>query len=200
MADGRDQLVSHAGEELRRIIAQRRRRRKRLLFAVLTICTTVPLVASVLWSPPVILVWNASSSAPIGLYRVQADEPVHPGDMVIAWTPEPARSLAASRRYLPANVPLVKRVAAVAGDRICAAGSDVSINGVRVAKRKNSDGLARPMPWWTGCRNLASEQYFLLMDRAESFDGRYFGITRRDHLVGRAMLLWAKPARRSNDG
>lgn len=199
MAEGRDLPVLCVGEELRRIIAGRRRRRRRLLFAVLIGCTAVPLAASVLWRPPVVLVWNASSSAPIGLYRVRANEPVHRGDMVIAWTPEPARSLAAGRHYLPANVPLVKRVAAVAGDRICAVGHDVSINGRQVAKRKKSDGQARSMPWWTGCRDLASGEYFLLMDRAESFDGRYFGVTQREDLVGPAKLLWAKLAKASND-
>ena len=200
MTDGRNVPVLHVGEELRRLIAERRQRRRRVLFAVLIGCSAVPLAASIPWEPPVVLVWNASSSAPIGLYRVRADEPVRRVDMVIAWTPEPARSLAARRRYLPANVPLVKRVAAVAGDRVCVGGSAVSINGRRVATRRRSDAAGRPMPWWTGCRDLASEEYFLLMNRAESFDGRYFGITQREHLVGRAVLLWAKPAKGSSDG
>ena len=46
-----------------------------------------------------VLVWNASASAPVGFYRVQAGGPIDRGDMVVAWTPEPARSLAARRRY-----------------------------------------------------------------------------------------------------
>lgn len=188
------------GEELRRIIAERRRRRWRLVIAALVGCTTVPLAASALWKPPTLLVWNASASAPIGLYRLHADSPVRRGDMVVAWTPEPARSLAASRRYLPSNVPLVKRVAAVAGDRVCASNGAILINGRRVATRLQSDAAGRPMPWWGGCRRLRVGEYFLLMDSPASFDGRYFGVTRRSGVIGRAEQLWAKPAKGFNDG
>ena len=199
MPDERNLPVLHVGEELRRIIAERRRRRRRRAIAVLISCAAAPLAASALWKPPMLLVWNASASAPMGLYRVRAEGAVRRGDMVVAWTPEPARSLAARRHYLPANVPLVKRVAAVAGDRVCASGQVISINGKRVGSRRKSDAAGRPMPWWTGCRRLRENEYFLLMDNALSFDGRYFGVTPRQELVGRAVLLWAKPAKGSDD-
>src|SRR3546814_1519836 len=68
------------------------------------------------------LVWNASASAPIGLYSVSPGVPADPGDMVIARVPQLWRDLAARRHYLPANVPLVKRVAAAAGDDVCGLG------------------------------------------------------------------------------
>src|SRR3546814_11532003 len=55
------------------------------------------------------LVWNASASAPIGLYAVTPGAPVGPGDMVIARVPDPWRMLAARRHYLPANVPLDRK-------------------------------------------------------------------------------------------
>src|SRR3546814_1434020 len=64
------------------------------------------------------LVWNASASAPQGLYAVTPGAWVEPGEMVIARVPLRYRQLAAARRYLPMNVPLVKRVAAYAGDQI----------------------------------------------------------------------------------
>ena len=56
------------------------------------------------------LVWNASASAPIGLYAVTPAAPVDPGDMVIARVPDHWRMMAAQRRYIPAHVPLVKPV------------------------------------------------------------------------------------------
>lgn len=200
MPDGLDHPGLHVAEELRRIIARRRRTRRRLAFALLVGCTAAPIAASLIWKPPVLLVWNASASAPVGLYRLHGGEPVRPGDMAIAWTPEPARSLAARRRYLPANVPLVKRVAAVAGDEVCAADEAVSINGRLVATRRRSDAAGRLMPWWNGCRQLIEGEYFLLMDSPASFDGRYFGVTQSKCLLGRAVLLWAKPAKGSNHG
>ena len=190
----------HVGEELRRIIAARRLKRRRLGIAALIGCTAAPLAASTLWKAPVLLVWNASASAPIGLYRVHGGGPIGRGDMVVAWTPQPARSLAARRHYLPANVPLVKRVAAAAGDRVCAWVGGISINGRPAATRWKSDAAGRPMPWWSGCRTLAAGEYFLLMDSPLSFDGRYFGVTRSSDVIGRAKLLWAKPANGANVG
>ena len=171
-----------------------------MAIAVLAGSAILSVAASLLWKAPVLLVWNVSASAPIGLYRVHVGAPVDRGDIVIAWTPEPARSLAARRHYVPANVPLVKRVAALAGDRVCAASAAVSVNGRRVAVRRRSDRAGRPMPWWSGCRRLRANEYFLLMDSRLSFDGRYFGLTRRDDLLGRAELLWERPAKGVSDG
>ena len=199
MADG-GRPVTDCGEQLRRIVAQRRRRRRRLGLAALAGCVAIPVAACAIWKPPTLLVWNASASAPVGLYRLESGKDLLRGEMVVAWTPGPARLLAARRRYLPANVPLVKRVAAVAGDRICAAGSNVSINGRPVAMRQGLDAAGRSMPWWNGCRDLRAGEYLLLMDSPASFDGRYFGITREADLLGRAMLIWAKPARGSDHG
>jgi len=192
MPDPRHRPALQVGEELRRIVARRLRRRRRLCIAALACLAAVPLAATTFCRTPALLVWNASASAPVGLYRLQAGEAVRRGDMVVAWAPEPARSLAAQRHYLPANVPLVKRVAAAAGDRVCAAAGVVSIDGRTVAKRRGSDFSGRPMPWWSGCRELRRDEYFLLMDSPASFDGRYFGVTRGDDVLGRAELLWAR--------
>lgn len=136
------------------------------------------------------LVWNASASAPVGLYWVSPAAPVTTGDMVVARLPEPIRELAASRRYLPRNVPLVKRVAAAAGDEICALGDQIFVNGRPAAKRRLADGAGRAMPSWHGCHMLRGLQLLLLMDSPGSFDGRYFGVTEGTDLVGKARLLW----------
>jgi conjugative transfer signal peptidase TraF len=137
------------------------------------------------------LVWNASASAPIGLYAVSPGAATDPGAMVIARVPQPHRRLAATRRYLPMNVPLVKRVAGVAGDEVCAAGQQVRVNRRPVAERLRVDGKGRPMPTWSGCVRLRGPQRFLLMDTPASFDGRYFGVTEGSDIIGKARLLWA---------
>lgn len=139
-----------------------------------------------------LLVWNASASAPIGLYAVAAPDELETGNMVIARVPPRFRMLAARRRYLPANVPLVKRVAAEPGDTVCASGPTIFVNGRRIARRLALDGFGRPMPWWTGCVTLRRGAMFLLMDDPKSFDGRYFGPTDPRHIVGKATLLWAR--------
>lgn len=180
-----------AGERLRRTVAARVQKRQRLKLVALAGLVAAPVAASAYQKVPTLLVWNASASAPTGLYAVSRSGPVRPGDMVIAWAPGQARSLAASRRYLPANIPLVKRVAATQRDRVCAHGPEIWINGRLAAARLETDPSGRAMPWWAGCRSLRPGDVFLLMDSPLSFDGRYFGITRESDLVGRAKLLWA---------
>ena len=146
-----------------------------------------------LFPPAPRLVWNASASAPIGLYSVSPGASIETGDMVVARVPDPWRMLAAKRRYIPANVPLVKHVAAAAGDEVCALGQEIFVNGRWLAERRVADAEHRPMPWWNGCGTLRGRQLFLLMtDSPASFDGRYFGVTNSTQVIGKARLLWAR--------
>ncbi len=150
------------------------------------------LLASAALPPAPRLIWNASASAPIGLYGVTPSALVGPGDMVIARVPERYRQMAAARRYLPLNVPLVKGVAAYAGDEVCALDRQIFINGRPVAERRLADAHGRAMPGWSGCIRLRGRELFLLMDNPASFDGRYFGVTEGGDVIGKATLLWAR--------
>jgi conjugative transfer signal peptidase TraF len=177
------------GEALRAAKAHHARMRRRMLVGGLS-CGIV--LGSALQPPSLRLVWNASASAPIGLYLVSPGAAIAPGDMVIARVPEGYRALAASRRYLPTNVPLVKRVAAQAGNEICALGAWIFIDGRPLAKRLAADAAGRKMPAWTGCQVLQGRQVLLLMDDPSSFDGRYFGPSEGGDIVGKARLLWRR--------
>lgn len=193
MPEPRDIPLVRWGEQLRRDRVARRRGRFRLFATAAASVAATAAVATMLWPPRPLLVWNASESAPIGLYAVSPAVEVGPGETVIAWPPGPARALAAERGYLPINVPLVKRVAAARGDRVCAAGEALWVNGRLEVLRRSVDGAGRPLPWWTGCVDLGDGQFLLLMPgSAGSFDGRYFGLTERRDLVGTARLLWAR--------
>lgn len=190
MVERRDLPLFAWGETLR--AARRRRhllRRRGVLIGLGCACLAATIAAPLLPR----LVWNASPSAPIGLYRVQPGAALVRGDMVIARVPVAARALAALRRYIPANVPLVKRVAGVPGDRICATGPTVTLGGRTVAQRRAADTMGRPLPWWNGCRTLAKGELFLLMaETPDSFDGRYFGPSSAVDLVGKATPLWVR--------
>lgn len=143
-----------------------------------------------LFPPKPLLVWNTSESAPVGLYLISEARAPASGDMVLARVPGRFRRLAAERRYLPANVPLVKRVAAVPGDTVCAVHASIVINGKVAAVRAARDARGRSMPWWNGCMILDQRTYFLLMDHPRSFDGRYFGPTPRADILGAAAPAW----------
>lgn len=143
--------------------------------------------------PPPLLVWNASASAPLGLYWVEPGATIRRGDMVVLWFPAAARNLAARRCYLPHDVPAVKRVVGIAGDRICAKGALIAIDGRPAASRRVRDRSGRPLAWWRGCRTLGETELFVMMANApESYDGRYFGPVPRANVIGRARLLWAR--------
>jgi conjugative transfer signal peptidase TraF len=181
-------LLSDQGVEQWR--AARRRLNKRLQLGAAGLGL---LGLTILCPPAPLLVWNASSSVPQGLYAVHQGVLPLRQDFVLAKLPEPWRGLAARRNYLPANVPLVKRVAAIGGDLVCASKHYVWINGAVAARRLRSDAYGRLLPWWEGCHRLRGREMFLLArDQASSFDGRYFGVTRPQDVVGTARLLWAR--------
>jgi type IV secretory pathway protease TraF len=97
-------------------------------------------IASSLVEPRPILVWNATASAPRGLYCIAPLTGLRAGDLVLV-QPDPASAaLYAERGYLPLGVPLLKRVAALGGMRVCEHGGDVTIEGRHVANALPTDG------------------------------------------------------------
>lgn len=131
------------------------------------------------------LVYNASASAPIGFYWID-QKPVSWGDFVFVRVPERARTLIEKRGYLPPDVPLIKRVWGVAGDKICRYGQEIMADGLTIAVAQRTDNLGLPLPVWQGCHILTEDQLFLLQDHPQSFDGRYFGPVSRFLIIGRA--------------
>jgi type IV secretory pathway protease TraF len=98
--------------------------------------------------------------------------------------------LAARRRYLPLGIPAIKRVAAISGDRVCASGDIIQVNGDFAAVRMRADYLGRTLPQWQGCKRIRPDELFLLNDNSKSFDSRYFGPVLKRKMIGRAALLW----------
>lgn len=67
----------------------------------------------------------------------------------------------------------------------------ITIDGIPVGVARARDGLARPLPIWMGCRTLHSSELFVMNPAApDSFDGRYFGVLRFTHVIGRAKPVW----------
>lgn len=135
------------------------------------------------------LVWNASASLPVGLYMARQPGPLKRGDIVLIHLPAKVRSFAARRTYVPASIPVLKRIAALPGDRICREGKRVSFAGIE-ATAKQSDRLGRPMPHWHGCRTLEAGEIALMADAADSFDSRYFGAVPSNGIVATVRPVW----------
>jgi conjugative transfer signal peptidase TraF len=152
-------------------------RSQRRRFGRLTVMATgVSAVAlSCCLSRPYRLIYNASSSVPIGFYRTDGRYAARRGALMLVALPEPWRQLAATRGYLPFGVLALKRVVGGPGDVVCGYGVRVYLNGHLVATRARRDAAGRSMPYWTGCARLSRDQWFLLNPAARSFDSRYIG-------------------------
>ncbi|SFA69695.1 conjugative transfer signal peptidase TraF [Poseidonocella pacifica] len=137
------------------------------------------------------LIWNASASVPVGLYVVRASNPPSLGNLVAVRLPKDLSSGMVERGYVSADTLLLKRIAAVSGMTVCRDGLDIAIGGTVVAQAVSADQQGRPLPSWTGCLTLASDEVFLLLAGvADSLDGRYFGPLSADTILGRAIPLW----------
>ena len=175
--------------ERTRILQRRARRLRNQTIAMIAGLTG--LTATITVIPRPIFVWNVSASAITGLYFVSGRSGLERGDMAALWLPPHARRLAAERRYLPQNIAAIKRVVAVTGDSVCALGTRISVNGKWIADRHAVDGKGRPMPWWQNCKRLGKDELFLLNEEAaNSFDGRYIGISKTLDVIGEASLIW----------
>ena len=134
------------------------------------------------------LVWNTTASAPTGLYSIEQGT-WRVGDRVAV---RPSASLAGDldrRGVLPLGKLLIKRVVAGLGDTVCRDGERVTVNGSLAATTKTTSRSGKLLPSWKGCRRLSASEVLLLGDTADSYDGRYFGVTLAEAVVGRVAMV-----------
>ncbi|MFT8699396.1 MAG: S26 family signal peptidase [Acetobacter orientalis] len=144
--------------------------------------------ASLAFYPAPRWVWNETASVPVGLYRLQPTVPIRVGDIVAIRLPEHEAMLLTTRSYLPFGVPLLKPVAALAGQSVCRIGIHITIDGKPVGDAKTVDHRGRKLPVWQGCHRLEPGQVFVMnVAVPSSLDGRYFGVLSMHTVIGRAV-------------
>ncbi|MDN7754713.1 S26 family signal peptidase [Burkholderia gladioli] len=187
--------VSRSGTALH----PRSRQRARIVVATLAACGFAALAWASFVSPLPRLTYNPSDSVAVGWYRIdlldhRADSlplPLSVDSIVLVPLPAKAAALAAQRGYLPMRVPLLKRIGAVAPQKVCIAGGIVRIDGLPSATVLRADRLGRPLPSWPQCRRLEPGELFLLsMTNPASFDSRYFGPVNASAVIGVAHPVW----------
>ena len=132
-------------------------------------------------SAPLLIVRNPSPSMPTGWYlRVPLEPAV--GRIVVIDPP-----IGAQAAGWPANIPLIKPVAAAGGDYVCLRDrTSVLINSTSAASMRAGAN-------WNGCRTLEDGELFLLAPaRIDSVDGRVFGPISRADVVGVFVPLWTE--------
>ena len=145
---------------------------------------------------------NATPSMPLGLWRVAADRaPLRRGEIVVVCPPDtaPVRT-GAQRGYISSGgcpggyVPLVKPVAAAAGDVVAVSPAGVAVNGqlVQGSAQLARDSAGRSLwPVPAGAYLVASGDVWLLSGHdPRSFDSRYFGPVPAVNVQGIALPVW----------
>ena len=188
------------------VAASRPRSRLRVRIVVATLAAVgFTALAWASWvSPLPRLTYNPTDSVAVGWYRIEPLDhraasllrPLSVDSIVLVPLPVDAAALAAQRGYLPTRVPLLKRIGAVAPQKVCIARGIVRIDGVPSAVVLRADRLGRPLPFWQQCRRLEPGEVFLLsVTNPASFDSRYFGPVAASDVIGVAHPVWLKARR-----
>ena len=171
------------------------RLRARRVLAGLSVCGLAALAWAAFVHPLPRLVYNPSDSVAVGWYRVDprghGAASLLVGSIVLTRLPADAAALSAQRGYLPARIPLLKRVGAVAPQHVCVFDALVWIDGVPVAAVRPADRQGRALPSWPQCRQLRPGELFLMSaTNPASFDSRYFGPVSTSAVIGVAHPVW----------
>lgn len=167
----------------------------RIATMLATALSSITLGTSTFLEPPKTLIWNASASAPIGLYLIQLADDLDVTDLVAVAAPPLIAQFLSDRGYLPMGMPMMKRILALPGDTVCRHGLDIVAYGSTIGHARERDAAGRKMPVWQGCRRIGDDQLFLMnFDVPDSVDGRYFGPFPRGWVIGRALPVWTDEA------
>jgi conjugative transfer signal peptidase TraF len=165
--------------------------RRRLKIVLLMLAATALISFPIFENPDPVLLWNASASAPVGLYRVHSIDKLGAAELVVARLPAPLADLVEEGGYLPHGVPLIKRVLGLTGQIVCRFGLTVTVDEINAGSARERDHLGRKLPAWQGCHKLTDNEVFLMnWDEPASLDGRYFGPLPVSSIIGRAAPLW----------
>ena len=163
---------------------------RRRYLAVTALAALGVAATSAVETPPK-LIWNATASAPVGFYTVEPADALDVPELVAFMPPEPLAGFMVGRGYVGRDVPLLKRVLGLPGQRVCRTGSTVMVDGIEMGEALERDSLGRDLPIWQGCRVIGDGQIFLMnWDVSDSLDGRYFGPLPTSSVIGRAVPLW----------
>jgi conjugative transfer signal peptidase TraF len=140
----------------------------------------------------------ASNSLPPGLYRIV---PAGKGSDLLVCPTGVAEKVSIEREYRVRSfgcgdgyAPLLKPIAARAGDTITLSQAGVAVNGklLQNSKQYPKDGIGRPMPMvpFGTYAVLPGTVWVISSYNRFSFDSRYFGPVNLDEKVQYAKLFW----------
>jgi conjugative transfer signal peptidase TraF len=164
-------------------------RQTRRILAAASLAGIAALGLLLAFHPAPCVIWNTTTSAPVGLYLTKAERKPTVGDWVFVRPPAKLARQLGDAGFLPLGALLLKRIAALAPTLVCRVQADVTLDGRTAATALALDRFGRQLPAWSGCRLLADGEVFLLNPEPRSLDSRYFGPLPAALIVGRAVPL-----------
>lgn len=165
--------------------------------AAITIATTTAVLHGAGWRI------NTSPSVPVGLWLLEQPAGIGRGQVVAICPPaSPPFLEARARGYFvdgdcsSGTEPLLKPIAAVAGDTVEVTGRAVVVNGQPLANSAPlaADGAGRPMPAVRHVHQVPAGMVWVVSSHhAGSFDSRYFGPLPVSAIQAAARPVWVRP-------
>jgi conjugative transfer signal peptidase TraF len=158
-------------------------RRRWLILAAASAAALAALAGLALPAAEDRVLYNHTPSVPVGFY-LRTEAPITRGAFVTVRAADVAPEAARLRDFEGPRDRFIKRVAALAGDRVCAEGEALAINDGPPIARRAQDSAGAALQRWSGCRALLAHEVLLLGEAETSFDGRYWGPIDRSLVEG----------------
>ena len=128
--------------------------------------------------------FNVTPSVPLGIYKIygiKKGETLKKGDLVIYEIPSELQKLTSLRNT---DIPSLKPVAAIYGDKIEIKDNRIYVNNEDYGKIV----LNKNLPKFDG--NLKEDEILTLSKVENTFDGRYYGGIKKNRIIGKARLVY----------
>lgn len=135
------------------------------------------------------MIWfrvNIEPSVPLGVYRLHAvSEPLPRGTLVLLPVP------GSVQRWHAPWLPLLKPIAAIAGEVVCVDEDVLTIGGEAYGRVYTEAGGYR-LPHMTGCLTVGEGEVFTASQGYRSLDSRYYGPVKISDITATAtpLLVW----------
>lgn len=143
---------------------------------------------------------NLTESIPVGLYRITSVDTIKNTYVIFCPDDRPSFKLAMDRGYIDHGLNcggygyLMKKVVAVSGDILSVTFEGVFVNQTLIpfSKPKLADGMDRTLPQWQVMNYpLQKDEVMTMTNQSEwSFDGRYYGLVRKEQIKGMITPIW----------
>ena len=135
-------------------------------------------------------VHQLTPSMPEGWYFTYPVSSYYRGDNVVFSPDKQTENYILARKWLPKDIPLLKKIVGIPGDFLCIKQQNVYINGELLGKVYEMDDKGNALPVFSFCGKIAKDEYFMQgVANAHSFDSRYYGLVNKAQIMSKAVKL-----------